>query len=206
MRLPMVLLKKLASNGLRGGSCSRKQYSISRRDSSPPSLSFIMDTSDVRSSQAMLGNLMRNTATLRTRTTMFVFSTFKSVTIVGTHLKRLLSSRSAGGSVVIRVTSSCMQWSWERKSSSRRFWALHSCSTSSSSISSLSVTSSLSSSWSMWEVVCKSNFQNMVAAVTGDTALVRRTGEWGSVSPTIIQGGARRPNGLPHPPRQVNCI
>lgn len=91
-----------------------------------------------------------------------------------THLNRLLSSRSAGGSVVMRLTSSCMQWSWERKRSSRRFWALHSCRTSSSSISSLSVTSSLSSSWSMWEVVCRSNFQNMVAAGTGDTALGHR--------------------------------
>lgn len=93
---------------------------------------------------------------------------------VKTHLKRLLSSRSAGGSVVIRLTSSCIQWSWERKRSSRRFWALHSCRTSSSSISSLSVTSSLSSSWSMWEVVCRSNFQNMAAAGTGDTALDSR--------------------------------
>lgn len=103
--------------------------------------------------------------------------TFVSITNEGTHLKRLLSSRSAGGSVVMRLTSSCIQWSWERKRSNRRFWALHSCRTSSSSISSLSVTSSLSSSWSMWEVVCRSNFQNMVAAGTGDTALGHRTAE-----------------------------
>lgn len=90
------------------------------------------------------------------------------------HLKRLRSSMSAGGSVVMRLTSSCMQWSWERKRRSRRFWALHSCRTSSSSISSLSVTSSLSSSWSMWEVVCRSNFQNMMAAGMGHTALGHR--------------------------------
>lgn len=111
------------------------------------------------------------------------------ITTVRTHLKRLLSSKSAGGSVVMRLTSSCMQWSWERKRSSRRFWALHSCRTSSSSISSLSVTSSLSSSWSMWEVVCKSNFQNMVAAGTGDTALE----EWqrGKVKEEKHRGGVR---------------
>lgn len=105
-------------------------------------------------------------------------SSFVSAITLRTHLKRLLSSRSAGGSVVMRLTSSCMQWSWERKRSSRRFWALHSCRTSSSSISSLSVTSSLSSSWSMWEVVCRSNFQNIVAAGTGDTALGSRTAQW----------------------------
>lgn len=115
-----------------------------------------------------------------------------------THLKRLLSSRSAGGSVVMRLTSSCMQWSWERKRSSRRFWALHSCRTSSSSINSLSVTSSLSSRWSMWEVVCRSNFQNMVAAGTGDTALrpdaAQRGPRWMGKQNTEVEegGGAQR--------------
>jgi len=42
-----------------------------------------------------------------------------------------------------------------------RFWALHSCSTSSSSISSVRVTSSLSSRASRWDEAWRSNFQNM---------------------------------------------
>lgn len=93
------------------------------------------------------------------------------------YLKRVFSSRSAGGSSVIRVTSSCIQWSLERKSRSLRFCALHSCKTSSSSINSLRVTPSRSSSWSIWEVLFRSNFQNMMAAVAaaaGSPGLKRR--------------------------------
>lgn len=116
------------------------------------------------------------------KTLIIIIIMFYICHVAQTHLKRLLSSKSEGGSVVIRLTSSCMQWSWERKRSNRRFWALHSCRTSSSSISSLSVTSSLSSSWSMWEVVCRSNFQNMAAAVMGDTALGGCTVESTSLS------------------------
>lgn len=88
------------------------------------------------------------------------------------YLKRIFSSRSAGGSSVMSVTSSCIHSSLERKSRSLRFCALHSCRTSSSSINSLRVTSSRSSSWSIWEVLFRSNFQNMMpVAVAGSTDL-----------------------------------
>lgn len=57
IRLPMVLLKKLASSGLSGGSWSRKSYRRFSRLSSSPSLSLICGTSQVRSSQAVFGYL-----------------------------------------------------------------------------------------------------------------------------------------------------
>lgn len=57
MRLPMVLLKKLASRGLRGGSRPRKSYRRSSRASSPPRRSLICGTSHVSSSQAVFGYL-----------------------------------------------------------------------------------------------------------------------------------------------------
>lgn len=106
------------------------------------------------------------------------------------YLKRVFSSRSVEGSSVIRLTRSCMQWSCERKRRSRWFCALHSCRRSSSSISSFRVTSSRSSSWSMWEVVCRSNFQNMAAAARGSTCLDRE----------------RRSEGVNHIPPQYNNI
>lgn len=53
----MVLLKKLASRGLRGGSWSKKSYRRFSRVSSPPSLSLICGTSQVSSSQAVFGYL-----------------------------------------------------------------------------------------------------------------------------------------------------
>lgn len=98
-------------------------------------------------------------------------SPFKKWFSATSYLKRIFSSRSKEGSSVMRPTSSCMQWSCERKSRSLWFCALHSCSRSSSSISSFRVTSSRSSSWSMWEVVCRSNFQNMATAARGSTCL-----------------------------------
>lgn len=57
IRLPMVLLKKLASRGLSGGSWSRKSYRRFSRLSSSPSRSLICGTSQVRSSQAVFGYL-----------------------------------------------------------------------------------------------------------------------------------------------------
>lgn len=78
------------------------------------------------------------------------------------YLYLTFSSTSVLGSCVMKVTRSSMHCGLSRKSTSLWFWALHSCKTSSSSITSVNVTSSFSNSVSIWDVVWRSNFQNML--------------------------------------------
>lgn len=112
---------------------------------------------------------------------------------LGTYLKRTFSSMSSGGSRVMRLTSSSMHCCRHRKPSSFWFWALHSCRTSSSSISSRRVTSSLSNSLSTWDVLFKSNFQNMVTArkLQAETEGVTSLRSVNSPSASLRRGPAR---------------